>query len=236
MSYQVTARKWRPLVFEDVVGQSHVTGTLRNAIASNRLAHAYIFSGARGTGKTTTARILAKALNCISPKDTNPDNECEMCKEITAGRSLDVIEIDGASNRGVEEIRNLRESVRYTPARGKHKVYIIDEVHMLTKEAFNALLKTLEEPPAHCIFILATTEPHKLPETIISRTQRFSFKPIPKDAAKMRLQQIIKAEKIQIDPDAIELLAEYGEGSLRDIVSLLDQLSSAKRPIARKDI
>ena len=181
MSYQVTARKWRPLVFEDVVGQSHVTSTLRNAIASKRLAHAYIFSGVRGTGKTTTARILAKAINCLSSKDSNPDNECEICKEITAGRSLDVIEIDGASNRGVEEIRNLRESVRYTPTRGKYKVYIIDEVHMLTKEAFNALLKTLEEPPEHVIFIFATTEVHKIPMTILSRCQRFDFRRISID-------------------------------------------------------
>ena len=147
MSYQVTARKWRPMIFDDIVGQSHVTNTLRNAIASNRVAHAYIFSGTRGCGKTTTARILARALNCLSPVNQNPDNTCEVCKEIIEGRGLDVIEIDGASNRGVDEIRNLRDSVRYMPTRGKFKIYIIDEVHMLTKEAFNALLKTLEEPP-----------------------------------------------------------------------------------------
>jgi DNA polymerase III subunit gamma/tau len=224
MSYQVTARKWRPLVFEDVVGQSHVTNTLRNAITSNRLAHAYLFSGARGTGKTTTARILAKAINCQSPKDTNPDNECEICKEITAGRSLDVIEIDGASNRGVEEIRNLRESVRYTPTRGKYKVYIIDEVHMLTKEAFNALLKTLEEPPEHVIFIFATTEVHKIPMTILSRCQRFDFRRISIDEIMGNLRAISKEEKVQIDEEALMIVAKKADGALRDAQSIFDQI------------
>jgi DNA polymerase-3 subunit gamma/tau len=226
MSYQVTARKWRPMVFEDVVGQSHVTNTLRNAIASNRLAHAYIFSGARGTGKTTTARILAKAINCLSPKDTNPDNECEICKEITAGRSLDVIEIDGASNRGVEEIRNLRESVRYTPARGKYKVYVIDEVHMLTKEAFNALLKTLEEPPEHILFIFATTEVHKIPMTIISRCQRFDFRRISIEEITGNLQAISKGEGVTIDDEALMVVAKKADGSLRDAQSIFDQIRS----------
>jgi DNA polymerase-3 subunit gamma/tau len=226
MSYQVTARKWRPLVFEDVVGQSHVTSTLRNAIASNRLAHAYIFSGVRGTGKTTTARILAKAINCQSPKDTNPDNECEICKEITAGRSLDVIEIDGASNRGVEEIRNLRESVRYTPARGKYKVYIIDEVHMLTKEAFNALLKTLEEPPEHVIFIFATTEVHKIPMTILSRCQRFDFRRISIEEIVGNLQSVARGEGVTIDDEALMVVAKKGDGSLRDAQSIFDQIRS----------
>jgi len=224
MSYQVTARKWRPLVFEDVVGQSHVTSTLRNAIASKRLAHAYIFSGVRGTGKTTTARILAKAINCLSPKDSNPDNECDICKEITAGRSLDVIEIDGASNRGVEEIRNLRESVRYTPSRGKYKVYIIDEVHMLTKEAFNALLKTLEEPPEHVIFIFATTEVHKIPMTILSRCQRFDFRRISIEEIAMNLQSIAKEEGVTIDEEALMIVAKKGDGSLRDAQSIFDQI------------
>jgi DNA polymerase III subunit gamma/tau len=224
MSYQVTARKWRPLVFEDVVGQSHVTGTLRNAIASKRLAHAYIFSGVRGTGKTTTARILAKAINCQSPKDSNPDNECEICKEITAGRSLDVIEIDGASNRGVEEIRNLRESVRYTPSHGKYKVYIIDEVHMLTKEAFNALLKTLEEPPEHVIFIFATTEVHKIPMTILSRCQRFDFRRISIEEIAGNLRSIAQGEGVTIDEEALMVVAKKGDGSLRDAQSIFDQI------------
>jgi DNA polymerase-3 subunit gamma/tau len=224
MSYQVTARKWRPLVFEDVVGQSHVTNTLRNAITSKRLAHAYLFSGARGTGKTTTARILAKAINCSSPKDTNPDNECEICKEITAGRSLDVIEIDGASNRGVEEIRNLRESVRYTPTRGKFKVYIIDEVHMLTKEAFNALLKTLEEPPEHVIFIFATTEVHKIPMTILSRCQRFDFRRISIEEIIGNLRSISQEEKVTIDEEALMIVAKKADGALRDAQSIFDQI------------
>jgi DNA polymerase-3 subunit gamma/tau len=224
MSYQVTARKWRPLVFEDVVGQSHVTNTLRNAITSKRLAHAYLFSGARGTGKTTTARILAKAINCLSPNDTNPDNECEICKEITAGRSLDVIEIDGASNRGVEEIRNLRESVRYTPTRGKYKVYIIDEVHMLTKEAFNALLKTLEEPPEHVIFIFATTEVHKIPMTILSRCQRFDFRRISIEEITGNLRAISKEEKVTIDEEALMIVAKKADGALRDAQSIFDQV------------
>jgi DNA polymerase-3 subunit gamma/tau len=226
MSYQVTARKWRPMVFEDVVGQSHVTSTLRNAISSNRLAHAYIFSGARGTGKTTTARILAKAINCTSPKETNPDNECEICKEITGGRSLDVIEIDGASNRGVEEIRNLRESVRYTPTRGKYKVYIIDEVHMLTKEAFNALLKTLEEPPEHVLFIFATTEVHKLPMTILSRCQRFDFRRISVEEIVANLKEISRAEGVTIDEDALLIIAKKADGALRDAQSIFDQIRS----------
>jgi DNA polymerase-3 subunit gamma/tau len=224
MSYQVTARKWRPLVFEDVVGQSHVTATLRNAIASKRLAHAYIFSGVRGTGKTTTARILAKAINCLLSKDSNPDNECEICKEITAGRSLDVIEIDGASNRGVEEIRNLRESVRYTPTRGKYKVYIIDEVHMLTKEAFNALLKTLEEPPEHVVFIFATTEVHKIPMTILSRCQRFDFRRISIEEIVGNLLGVARGEGVTIDEEALMVVAKKADGSLRDAQSIFDQI------------
>ena len=224
MSYQVTARKWRPMVFEDVVGQSHVTSTLVNAIKTHRVAHAYIFSGQRGCGKTTTARILARALNCLSPNGTNPDNTCEVCLEITDGRSLDVIEIDGASNRGVEEIRNLRESVRYTPSRGKYKIYIIDEVHMLTKEAFNALLKTLEEPPAHVVFMFATTEIHKVPATILSRCQRFDFRRIATDEIIARLKFIAQEEKITIDDDALLIVAKKGDGSLRDAQSIFDQV------------
>ena len=224
MSYQVTARKWRPMVFEDVIGQSHVTNTLRNAIATNRVAHAYIFSGTRGCGKTTTARILAKALNCIAPVDNNPDNTCEYCLEITSGRSLDVIEIDGASNRGVEEIRNLRESVRYTPTHGKYKIYIIDEVHMLTKEAFNALLKTLEEPPSHVVFIFATTEVHKVPMTILSRCQRFDFRRISIEEIIGRLRFIATEESVTIDDEALTVIAKKGDGSMRDGQSIFDQV------------
>jgi DNA polymerase III subunit gamma/tau len=226
MSYQVTARKWRPLIFDDVVGQNHVTNTLRNAIASNHVAHAYIFSGTRGCGKTTTARILARALNCFSPVNQNPDNTCEICRSIIEGRSLDVIEIDGASNRGVEEIRNLRDSVRYTPAQGSYKIYIIDEVHMLTKEAFNALLKTLEEPPTHVIFIFATTEVHKVPMTILSRCQRFDFRRIAIDEIVSTLDAIAKAENITIEKDALMVIAKRADGSLRDAQSIFDQVRS----------
>jgi DNA polymerase-3 subunit gamma/tau len=226
MSYQVTARKWRPMIFDDVVGQSHVTNTLRNAIASNRVAHAYIFSGTRGCGKTTKARILARSLNCLSPVNQNPDNICEVCKEIIEGRGLDVIEIDGASNRGVEEIRNLRDSVRYTPTRGKYKIYIIDEVHMLTKEAFNALLKTLEEPPTHVVFIFATTEVHKVPMTILSRCQRFDFRRIAIEEIIKTLATIAHAETITIESDALMVIAKRADGSLRDAQSIFDQVRS----------
>ena len=226
MSYQVTARKWRPMIFDDVVGQSHVTNTLRNAIASHRVAHAYIFSGTRGCGKTTTARILARSLNCLSPNNQNPDNTCEVCKEIIEGRGLDVIEIDGASNRGVEEIRNLRDSVRYTPTRGKYKIYIIDEVHMLTKEAFNALLKTLEEPPTHVVFIFATTEVHKVPMTILSRCQRFDFRRIAIEEIVNTLTTIANAENITIENDALMVIAKRADGSLRDAQSIFDQVRS----------
>ncbi len=226
MSYQVTARKWRPMIFDDVVGQGHVTNTLRNAIISNRVAHAYIFSGTRGCGKTTTARILARSLNCLFPTSQNPDNTCDICKEIIEGRSLDVIEIDGASNRGVEEIRNLRDSVRYTPSHGKYKIYIIDEVHMLTKEAFNALLKTLEEPPIHVIFIFATTEVHKVPMTILSRCQRFDFRRITIEEIVHTLTTIAKAEQIAIEDDALMVIAKRADGSLRDAQSIFDQVRS----------
>ena len=222
--YIVTARKWRPMRFEDVVGQTHITTTLRNAISSGRLAHAYLFSGPRGVGKTTTARLLAKMVNCLHPVDQNPDNVCENCIEITEGRSFDVLEIDGASNRGIDEIRNLRESVRYAPSKGSSKVYIIDEVHMLTKEAFNALLKTLEEPPSHVLFIFATTEINKVPATILSRCQRFDFRRIRTDEIAANLRTIAKAEGITIDDEALMTVARKGDGSLRDAQSLFDQV------------
>src|ERR1051326_6207760 len=226
MTYLVTARKWRPQVFEDIVGQSHVTTTLRNAISTNRLSHAYIFSGPRGVGKTTMARTLAKAINCLHPVDFNPDNECELCREITEGRSVNVFEIDGASNRGVDEIRSLREAVRYGPAKGKYKVYIIDEVHMLTKEAFNALLKTLEEPPPSIVFIFATTEIHKVPLTILSRCQRFDFRRVALEEIVNRLKFIAKEEHIKIAEDALFLVAKRADGSLRDAQSIFDQVVS----------
>jgi DNA polymerase III subunit gamma/tau len=226
MTYLVTARKWRPMVFDDIVGQAHIATTLRNALASNRLSHAYIFGGPRGVGKTTTARILAKAVNCLNLKDYNPDNKCELCSEITEGRSVNVFEIDGASNRGVEEIRNLRESVRYGPAKGKYKIYIIDEVHMLTKEAFNALLKTLEEPPPYVMFIFATTEIHKVPLTILSRCQRFDFRRISIEEITSRLKVIAKEEKISIEDDAFLLIAKRADGSMRDAQSIFDQVVS----------
>ncbi|HQI41001.1 MAG: DNA polymerase III subunit gamma/tau [Ignavibacteriales bacterium UTCHB2] len=226
MEYQVTARKWRPQRFEDVVGQEHITATLKNAIKSNRIAHAYIFTGPRGVGKTTTARILAKALNCENSKDSEPCNECEMCKAINESQTLDIIEIDGASNRGIDEIRTLRESVKYAPTRGKFKVYIIDEVHMLTKESFNAFLKTLEEPPAHTIFIFATTDIHKVPLTIISRCQRFDFRRIQLDTIKKTLSNIAKQEKISIDDKTLTLISKKADGALRDAQSLFDQVVS----------
>jgi DNA polymerase-3 subunit gamma/tau len=226
MAYQVTARKWRPQKFEDVVGQEHITATLKNAIKSNRIAHAYIFTGPRGVGKTTTARILAKALNCENPKDYEPCNECLMCKSINDSQTMDIIEIDGASNRGIDEIRTLRESVKYAPTRGKYKVYIIDEVHMLTKESFNAFLKTLEEPPAHTIFVFATTDIHKVPLTIISRCQRFDFRRIQLDTIKKTLSNIAKEENISIDDKTLSLIAKKADGALRDAQSLFDQVIS----------
>ncbi|HEY5549657.1 MAG TPA: DNA polymerase III subunit gamma/tau, partial [Candidatus Saccharimonadales bacterium] len=219
---QALYRKYRPRKFSEAVGQEAITKTLGEAVKSGRISHAYLFAGPRGVGKTSIARILAHQVNQLPYARDN--------------FHLDIIEIDAASNRRIDEIRDLREKVHITPTSAKYKVYIIDEVHMLTKEAFNALLKTLEEPPAHCIFILATTEAHKLPETIISRTQRFNFKPITKNAAKDRLQEIAKQEKIQIGSEAIELLAEFGEGSLRDIIGLLDQLSAIGHKITEKDI
>jgi DNA polymerase-3 subunit gamma/tau len=226
MSYLVLARKWRPQNFEEVVGQRPITQTLQNAISQNRVSHAFLFTGARGVGKTSTARILAKALNCEKGPQINPCNQCTTCNEITHGNSIDVIEIDGASNRGIDEIRELRENVRYTPAKSRYKIYIIDEVHMLTREAFNALLKTLEEPPPHIIFIFATTEPHKIPATILSRCQRYDFKRIPLREIMGSLKRIIEEERIQISQRGIFSIAQESEGSLRDAQSLLDQVIS----------
>ena len=226
MSYQVFARKWRPQVFEDVVGQGHITRTLQNAITTNRLAHAFLFSGPRGVGKTTTARILAKALNCKEGPTPTPCGKCDSCRETAAGTSVDVIEIDGASNRGIEHIRELRETVKYAPVGGKYKVYVIDEVHMLTNEAFNALLKTLEEPPPHVIFIFATTEPQKIPATIHSRCQRYGFKRIALAEITAKLREITDKEGITISDQGLSMIARAAEGSMRDSQSLLDQAVS----------
>lgn len=226
MNFVVTARKWRPQVFEDVVGQEHITKTLKNAIVNNRIAHAFIFAGPRGVGKTTTARILAKSLNCLNPKDGEPCNVCEMCKSFQTSQSLDIIEIDGASNRRIDEIRTLRESVKYAPSKGKYKIYIIDEVHMLTTESFNALLKTLEEPPEHTIFVFATTDIHKVPLTIISRCQRFDFRRIELTAIKNQLKKIADSEKIKIDDQSLTLISKKADGALRDAQSLFDQVIS----------
>ena len=212
MAYLVTARKWRPQLFVDVVGQEHITETLRNAIKNNRIAHAYLLTGPRGVGKTTTARIFAKALNCENPSDAEPCNKCSMCLDIQNLQSMDIIEIDGASNRGIDEIRTLRESVKYAPTRGKYKIYIIDEVHMLTKESFNAFLKTLEELPEHTIFIFATTDVHKVPLTIISRCQRFDFRRIQMDTIKETLAKIAEAEKIKIDDKTLTIIAKKADG------------------------
>src|SRR5881396_2024454 len=223
MSYQVIARKWRPQTFEDLVGQQHVTETLKNAIKHDRVAHAYIFSGARGVGKTTAARILAKALNCVKGPTPNPCGECDSCKEIAAGTSLDVIEIDAASNRGIDQIRELREMVRYAPAASRSKVVILDEAHMLTGEASNALLKTLEEPPDRVIFVMATTQPEDLVDTIRSRSQHFHFRALTFAEIAGRLEEIANKEDLKIDTGAMAVIARMAEGSLRDALSLLEQ-------------
>lgn len=226
MSYQVIARKYRPQSFDQMVGQNHITQTINNALKYNRLPHALLFTGLRGTGKTSSARILAKILRCTNPKDFTPCNECNSCLEISAGRAMDVIEIDGASNNGVDAIRDLRDNVMFAPSTGKYKIFIIDEVHMLSTSAFNALLKTLEEPPAHIVFILATTEVHKIPQTILSRCQRFDFRRIPLKQIADYLKKICELEKIKSDEAALWLIAKQGDGSMRDSLSLLDQVIS----------
>lgn len=226
MGYVALYREWRPQQFSDIVGQEHISRTLQNAIQNNRIAHAYLFCGPRGTGKTTTAKVLAKTLNCLNGPDIEPCNSCENCQRVTEGNSMDVLEIDAASNRGIDEIRDLREKVKFAPTSGKYRIYIIDEVHMLTTEAFNALLKTLEEPPAHVIFVLATTEPHKIPMTILSRCQRFDFRRIGLPDIVNRLRTVVEDLGVKAEDDALNLIARTAEGGMRDALSVLDQCIS----------
>jgi DNA polymerase-3 subunit gamma/tau len=226
MAAQALYLKYRPQTFEEVVGQEPITRTLRNALRQGRIRHAYLFTGPRGTGKTTTARLLAKAVNCLAPEDERPCNVCSICVAINEGRLLDLIEIDAASNRGIDEIRDIREKVGFRPNEGRFKVYVLDEAHMLTEAAFNALLKTLEEPPPHVIFTLVTTDPHKIPATITSRCQRFDFRRVPLKAIVDRLSYIAQQEGVNVEPAALEMIAQQGTGALRDAISLLDQLTS----------
>lgn len=223
MDYQVSARKYRPSTFDDVIGQPHVVQTLMNAVSTKRIAHAYLFSGTRGVGKTTVARILAKALNCERGPTSRPCDTCENCREITQGNSVDVIEIDGASNTSVDDVREIRENVKFTPFRGQFRVYIIDEVHMLSNSAFNALLKTLEEPPAHVVFIFATTEIHKIPATILSRCQHYNFRRIARAEIIERLRHVAAQDQLALEERSFTALARASEGSMRDALSLLDQ-------------
>ena len=236
MSYIVLARKWRPQNFDDLIGQDIVTRTIKNALLNQKAPHAYLFSGPRGIGKTSAARILAKALNCLEGSAAEPCGKCQHCMSIANGTSIDVIEIDGASNNSVEDIRELRESVKYAPSACKYKIYIVDEVHMLSREAFNALLKTLEEPPSHVVFVFATTEPKKVPSTILSRCQHHAFRKIPKAQIKERLLKISQAENISIDETALEMIARAADGSMRDALTMLDQASSFSDSISEKEL
>jgi len=226
LTYQALYRKWRPQNFSEIVGQQHVTRTLQNAFAAGRVSHAYLFCGTRGTGKTTTAKVLAKALNCVEGPGGQLCNSCDNCRAVNEGHSMDVIEIDAASNRGIDEIRDLREKINFSPSSCRYRVYIIDEVHMLTNEAFNALLKTLEEPPAHVIFVLATTEPHKVPVTILSRCQRFDFRPISAPEMVGRMQEVAGKTNLEISEEALYVISRVADGSLRDALSIMDQASS----------
>ncbi len=226
MEYQVLARKWRPSEFSELIGQAHIAKTLQNSIERDRIAHAYLFTGVRGVGKTSTARILAKALNCESGPTPSPCSQCPSCKAISSGASLEVLEIDGASNTGVDDVRELKENIQYLPVKGKYKIYIIDEVHMLSKAAFNALLKTLEEPPSGIVFIFATTEPHKLPDTIVSRCQRFDFKRVSRDVIAKQLRKISESEGIDVSDTILYATAREAQGSVRDALTLFDRLIS----------
>ncbi|OUW11199.1 MAG: hypothetical protein CBD26_03345 [Candidatus Pelagibacter sp. TMED166] len=236
MNYKVLSRKYRPQNFNEIIGQPHIVDTLINSISSNRLAHGYLFSGLRGVGKTTTARVLAKTLNCLDLQGGQPCGKCQNCMDIAASRSLDVIELDGASNRGIDEIREIKETVKYPPISGKYKIYIIDEVHMLTKEAFNALLKTLEEPPNNVVFILATTDSHKIPETILSRTLRFDFKKITNKNITRHISKILEKENINFEELALNMIAKKSDGSVRDALSILDRIISYSRDLVSYDI
>ena len=219
-------RKWRPRTFDEVVGQEHVVQTLRNALQGDRVVHAYLFAGPRGTGKTTCARLLAKAVNCLGAEDERPCGECAICRAVDERRLLDLIEIDAASNTGVDDVRELQERVGFQPAQARYKVYVVDEVHMLSNAAFNALLKTLEEPPPHTIFVLATTEPHKLPATVVSRCQRFAFRPISDEAIAAHVARVAGAEEIDVELEALALIARHATGALRDALSLLEQVAT----------
>ena len=235
MSYQVLARKWRPQAFDDVLGQEHITSILKNMLETGRIHHGYLFSGIRGIGKTTTARILAKALNCVQGPTSKPCNQCEFCKEITEGYAMDVEEIDGASNRGVDEVRVLKDDVSYAPSRSRYKIFIIDEVHSLTDQAFNALLKTLEEPPSNVVFIMATTEPWKVPMTILSRCQQFKFRASSSGELVGLLKTLAQREQVAVSDDSLALIAKTAGGSVRDAENLFDQVIGFSGNVIRDD-